>query len=136
MAMTVNATSPRRRFILMGVRLLLAFAFIMAGGAKLVGLPMMVSVFEHVGFGQWFRYVTGVIEVSGAILLLTSRFAGPAGLVLATTMAGAILAHLTVVPGSPGPAILLLVLSAIIAWAFRDQTRALVSPVQSGPVAS
>jgi putative oxidoreductase len=30
---------------------------------------MMVQTFEAVGVGQWFRYVTGIIEIGGAALL-------------------------------------------------------------------
>jgi len=41
-------------------------AFIGAGGTKLVGVPAMVEMFGKVGLGQWFRYVTGVLEVAGA----------------------------------------------------------------------
>jgi DoxX-like family len=40
-----------------------AAMFLMAGGSKLAGVPAMVSLFDLIGIGQWFRYVTGVIEV-------------------------------------------------------------------------
>ena len=52
------------------LKLLLAALFIFTGGAKLAGLPAMVDVFEHVGFGQWFRYLTALLELGGAGLLL------------------------------------------------------------------
>ena len=52
------------------LKLVLAALFLLAGGAKLAGLPAMVAVFEQVGLGQWFRYFTGVLEVGGALLLL------------------------------------------------------------------
>ena len=32
-----------------------------------------VSSFDKIGIGQWFRYVTGVIEIASAILLLIPR---------------------------------------------------------------
>ncbi len=86
----------------------------------------MVSVFDHVGFGQWFRYVTGAIEVCCAVLLLTGRYAGLGGVLLSCTMIGAIISHLTVVPGSPVPALILLLLSATIAFVYRGRTIALV----------
>jgi hypothetical protein len=43
------------------VRGLLALAFAGAGGAKLYGVPMLVEEFQHIGLGQWFRYVTGAL---------------------------------------------------------------------------
>jgi len=36
--------------------------FLMAGGSKLAGVPAMVSLFDQVGVGQWFRYVTGIMS--------------------------------------------------------------------------
>ena len=48
------------------VKALLTFAFVAAGAAKLIGAPMMVETFDAIGMGQWFRYLTGVIEVGGA----------------------------------------------------------------------
>src|SRR5260370_42044671 len=46
---------------------LVALAFIAAGGAKLAGAASMVAVFDKVGLGQWFRYVTGALEVAAGI---------------------------------------------------------------------
>ena len=51
----------------------LALAFIFFGGVKLVGNPGMVEEFARIGIGQWFRFVTGFLEVSGAIGLLIPR---------------------------------------------------------------
>ena len=48
-------------------RLVLAALFLFTGGAKLAGLPAMVEVFERVGFGQWFRYLTGILEVAARL---------------------------------------------------------------------
>src|SRR2546426_8844203 len=49
---------------------LLAAAFLAAGGAKLAGVPMMVQIFDQIGMGQWFRIVTGLVEVIGAVALV------------------------------------------------------------------
>src|SRR5581483_9167847 len=76
--------------------LLLAFVFLMVGGMKLLGKPVMVREFEQVGLGQWFRYLTGTLEVIGAVGLLVPKFSRWAALLLAVVMVGAIVAHLTV----------------------------------------
>jgi uncharacterized membrane protein YphA (DoxX/SURF4 family) len=70
--------------------------FLMSGGSKLAGVPAMVSLFDAIGLGQWFRYVTGVIEVAAGTSLL--------------------------VPAAAVPLVLLL-LAAAVAWARRDQVR-------------
>jgi putative oxidoreductase len=86
---------------------------------------MMVDVFEHLGLGQWFRYVTGIIEVGSGMLLLSPRYVGPAGTLLSATMICAIISHLTVVPGSPVPAVILLMLCLTISWSYGDTTLAM-----------
>ena len=88
----------------------------MAGVAKLIGQPMMVETFEKVGVGQWFRYVTGAIEIASAILLLIPRLTPVGAALLVCTMAGAVLAHLLVLDGSAVPALVLGCFAAIILW--------------------
>src|SRR6185295_19795134 len=64
--------------------------FLMVGFFKLSGDPRMVGLFDAIGVGQWFRYVTGSLEVLGAILLLTPRLSGLAALLLVGVMLGAV----------------------------------------------
>ena len=132
--MSHESFSKRQRFGLNTVRIVVGVVFILFGTLKLIGVPMMVQVFDHVGLGQWFRYATGLIEVGGAVLLLTPRYVGASALMLAATCVGAIVSHLTVVPGSPMPAATLLILTAIVAWAFRARTLALLGLPQTQQV--
>ena len=53
----------------------LALMFLVAGGSKLAGVPAMVTLFDALGAGQWFRYVTGIIEVVSGLALLTPAVA-------------------------------------------------------------
>jgi hypothetical protein len=76
----------------------------------------MVQVFDAVGLGQWFRYLTGAIEVAGAVLLLIPVTSFFAGLLLTATMTGAVVTHLFVIGGNPAPALVLLAMSAFVAW--------------------
>ena len=48
---------------LWSVQVVLAGMFLLAGGSKLAGAAAMVALFDAVGVGQWFRYVTGGIEL-------------------------------------------------------------------------
>ncbi len=95
---------------------LAALAFLAAGGSKLAGAAAMVELFDKVGLGQWFRYFTGLLEVTAAVGLLISRYAFYAAVLLATVMVGAIIAHVTVLGSSPAAPIVLLVLTASIAY--------------------
>ena len=119
---TLAASRPRPLTIALWiVQILCAAAFFAAAMAKLTSQPMMVDVFARLGLGQGFRYVTAAVEVIGGIGLLVPRLAGKAALLLTATMACAVLAHLTVLGGNPGPAILLLVLTSAIAWVRRRE---------------
>ncbi|MBV8810495.1 MAG: DoxX family protein [Acidobacteriaceae bacterium] len=73
--------------------------------------------FEQVGLGQWFRYFTGTLEVTGAVGLLVPKFSLWAALLLAPVMVGALLA-LTSRPctGSPLAALTMLVFATLTAW--------------------
>lgn len=92
-----------------------AALFLMVGCFKLAGDSQMVGLFDAIGLGQWFRYVTGGMEVLGGILLLTPRLSGLGALLLIPVMFGAVIAHLFVVGGSPLMAIILLVCATAIA---------------------
>lgn len=97
------------------LQVLAGVAFLASGTMKLVGQEMQVETFEELGFGQWFRYLTGVLEVLGGLLVLVPRTAFWGALLLACVMIGAIFAHLVLIGGSPVPAIVLLLITAAIA---------------------
>ncbi|CAB3707045.1 hypothetical protein LMG24238_03957 [Paraburkholderia sediminicola] len=129
---TTSQTRSRGKTItLWTLQILVAAAFIGAGSAKLASAPMMVQIFDHIGVGQWFRYVTGIVEVVGGIMVLIPRSAPFGGVLLATTMACAICVHLLRIGGNPAPAFVLLVLSAAIVWLRRDQLASLLSSTHS-----
>ena len=113
--------SNLQKYGLLGIKVLLTLAFVAAGAAKLVGVEMMVQTFEAVGVGQWFRYVTGIIEVGSAILLWIPGRQLLGAALLVCTMIGATLAHLLILGPSAVPAVVLGVLAAITAYSHRDQ---------------
>jgi len=113
---------PRRvNIAAWAIQLLLAAAFLAAASAKLAGAPMMVAVFHQIGLGQGFRYVTAIVEIVGAIALLTPGFAALGALWLGFTMFVAILTHLFVLHSNPAGAVVLFVLSGVLVWLRRDQ---------------
>jgi uncharacterized membrane protein YphA (DoxX/SURF4 family) len=127
MSVTEVHGAPRWKPVaLWTVKVILALVFLAAGGAKLYGVTKMVESFHILGLGQWFRYLTGALEVIGAILILIPVWSAFSAILLCCTMVGATLAHLTVLPGSAIPAIVLFVLAAIVAFAERGRLQAAI----------
>jgi len=96
--------------------------FLMVGFLKLSGDAQMVGLFDAIGLGQWFRYLTGSLEVLGALLLLIPRLSGLGALMLFGVMTGAVVTHVFIVGGSPLMAIILLIVTGVVAWARRKRT--------------
>ncbi len=126
MSQSAIAVSPSRLPVIgkWGLQILLAVVFLAAAAAKLSGVPMMVDTFEQIGIGQWFRYVTACVEILGAVGLLVPGFAALAGLWLGATMTCAALTHVLILHSNPLPAVVLLVLTLLVALLRRDQLAA------------
>ncbi|PHX96122.1 MAG: DoxX family protein [Gemmatimonadetes bacterium] len=113
MSVLVNSSiaSPRpptarlrpARIALWVLQIALAALFFMAGTSKLAGAAAMVQLFDAIGIGQWFRYVTGALEVIGAILLVVPAFAALGAVLLAAIMFGAIVSHVAILHTAPVP---------------------------------
>jgi len=99
-----------------GLRIVIALAFLAAGSAKLAGAAPMVQIFTAVGIGQWFRFVTGALEISGGLLVILPRTSVYGAALLTCVMVGALLTHAFVIGGNPVPAAILLALNLALLW--------------------
>jgi putative oxidoreductase len=101
------------------VQAFLALVFVSSSWTKLTGNPEMVALFTAVGFGQWFRYVTGILELTGAVLITVPKTRRIGAALLATIMLGALAAHLFILhvpPTAPG---VLFLMSGFVVWGRR-----------------
>ncbi len=106
------------------IQIVLAMIFLTMGMAKLSGVEGTIQLFEQIGFGQWFRFVTGAIEVTASILLLFGPYASlGAGLIL-ITMTGAVMTHLWWIGGSILPPLSLGAAAALLMALRRANRRA------------
>jgi putative oxidoreductase len=96
------------------LQVLIAVVFLMAGFIKLSGDPKMVEAFANIGLGQWFRYLTGAIEIGSALMMLVPRTILVGALLLICTMFGAIATHLFVIGDSPLVTFILLLFNVVI----------------------
>ena len=118
------------KHISIGLRALLTVAFLGAGGAKLAGVEVMVDTYQTIGLGQWFRYLTGIVEVGGALLLWVPRRQVVGAALLGATMVGAILAHMLILGPSIVPATVLGLMSAAVLYIHRTQIQIYLGRVQ------
>ena len=100
------------------LRVAVAAVFLSIGRAKFDAHSMWPALFDKIGLGQWFRYLTGALQLAGAVLVLVPRTFLPGMTLLAATMAGAVVIWI-VRFGEPGnaviPGVVLLGLTGI-AW--------------------
>ena len=122
-----NSTAKIINVVLWVLQIGAAGMFLMVGFLKLKGDPQLVGLFKAIGLGQWFRYLTGTLEVAGAVLLLIPRTSGLGALLLVAVMVGAVVTHVVIVGGSPLMAIILLVVTSIVAWGRRHRTMNLLA---------
>jgi putative oxidoreductase len=104
------------------LRVVLGLAFLVIAAVKLTGSLQTVQMFENIGWGQWFRYFTGGLDLIGAVLVLVPRSAFYGAVLLMCTVGFAVV--LTVVGrihDSLVPPLALTVLAATVAWLTRPR---------------
>lgn len=119
-ARTSRPKGPARialEVVLWAVQLSVAYFMITIGAIPaLTADSGAKGTFEEIGFGLWLMYLTGALELLGAIGLITPWFSGLAALGLMCVMAGACLKHLTLDDGKfvETPAMLLFALALVV----------------------
>jgi uncharacterized membrane protein YphA (DoxX/SURF4 family) len=103
------------------LRLAVALVFVSSGLEKFGIGPGQewIRIFAKIGLGNWFRYLTGAMEITGGLLLVIPRAAKVGLWLLVTCMAGAIVCHLFVL-GDPFSSIINVALIAAILAAGRQ----------------
>lgn len=101
------------------IQIVLALGFLMFGAMKL-GSKQMVDEFTRYGMPQWFRVITGLLEIAGAALLVAGIWNNSlvvyGGLLLTVIMVGAVITHLRIKdPVSKiGMPIILIILTLVV----------------------
>jgi uncharacterized membrane protein YphA (DoxX/SURF4 family) len=91
---------PTRISILLtwAARVAVAAAFAFIGLTKFNDNPRSewVKVFDQIGFGQWFRYFTGGVQLAGALFIMIPRTMTIGAFLLACTMISAMVVDIVV----------------------------------------
>lgn len=105
---------PRLDVLDWSLRIALALAFVYFGADKFNNPRMWIRVFDQIGFGQWFRYTTGVLELLGGILLLLPPATPIAVVLLLSAMVGALLVHIFVIGVNPASVLVIILAAAVL----------------------
>ena len=112
----------RKQSLLRVVEILLGlFIAIASGLPKLFGEATAVEMFDDIGWGDWFRYLVGALEIAGGIGLILPKTTRIAAIGLCALMAGAFMFSVTVLDAGATAItpLILLALFASIAWSRR-----------------
>ena len=102
------------------LRIGIAAVFIWVGVSKLQSDPLWVKMFNRIGFGDWFRYLTGALQIAGGLLFLIPQTVYAGAVLAGITMLGAVIAHFTLLGTGIGGAIIpLALLIFVVAVAMR-----------------
>jgi uncharacterized membrane protein YphA (DoxX/SURF4 family) len=135
--LAIREARPRRltSTLLWAAQIPLAALFVIVAVPKLTGSQQSVQEFGLIGAGQWLRYFVGTAELAGAIGLLTPWLAGLAAAGLAADMAGASIINATVLHHTTYASLVWLTVPlcaacALIAYARRQQIKALAAAIR------
>ncbi len=67
--MAADAPGRSRKIVIWALRLVLGLIFAYVAMTKLTGTGNTIQYFAAIGWGQWFRYMTGSVDLAGAVLL-------------------------------------------------------------------
>lgn len=113
--------------VLLLIRVGLALFFIGFGLTKLFGWHVEVELFDKIGWGTWFRYFTGAVEIAVGVLLLVPGLQFVGAVMLLGVLAGATLTQVAVLGNhAPVREIALIAVTLFLAWAYRAQGLALI----------
>ena len=108
------------------VRIALALIFVATGATKILSVQQLVDGFALIGIGQWFRYFTGAIEISGALLLLRPLTSAFGALIILAVSVGAFFVQRFIMHGDVVHTLVLVAVSGWLVWTGRDTLLAVI----------
>jgi putative oxidoreductase len=114
--MTSQTAGKARHIIIWILRILLGVAFLGIGIEKVTGTMGTIPFFDAIGWGQWFRYVTGVWDIVGAVLIFMPRRTSLGALMIMCSVGlGTYLCYAKALFNPMFPLVMTL-LAAVLAW--------------------
>ena len=112
-----SQTTGRVRLILTWIlRVLLGVIFLGIGIEKLTGTMGTIPFFDAIGWGQWFRYASGVLDTAGALLVFAPRWTSLGALIITCTVGLGTFLCFTKALYNPIFPLAMTLLAATLAW--------------------
>ena len=126
--MAADVRSKWSAIAIWALRVVLGLLFLYVGTTKLTGTGNTVDYFAAIGWGQWFRYLTGLLDIAGVALLFSRKSIFYGATVLACSVGLATFISLTVLRGNPtwgsssmvAVPLVLTLLAVLLAWLTRQ----------------
>lgn len=110
--------------------------FLLIAATKITGTADTVEYFEAIGWGQWFRYLTGSLDLVGAVLLFVPRLTFYGAVVLISSVGTATVLSVTVLRGDPRWGDLAMVLQPLILTSLTVALAWLTWPLRPDPLSA
>jgi uncharacterized membrane protein YphA (DoxX/SURF4 family) len=95
-----NGLGRSRTIAIWSLRIVVGLVFLFVGITKVTGTGQTVDYFAAIGWGQWFRYLTGFLDIAGTALLFVPRWTCYGAIVLACSAGTATFISLTILRGN------------------------------------
>jgi uncharacterized membrane protein YphA (DoxX/SURF4 family) len=114
--MTSQTTGKARLIITWILRVLLGVTFLGIGIEKLTGTMGTIPFFDAIGWGQWFRYASGVLDTAGALLVFAPRWTSLGAVIITCTVGLGTFLCFTKALYNPIFPLAMTLLAATLAW--------------------
>jgi hypothetical protein len=130
MAMATNVQNTRLVAVALLLKLFVGISFAWISYTKLSGTHNTIQYFSAIGWGQWFRYATGAVDLAGVVLLFVPRWTWLGCAFLFCSVGTATLISVTLLRGNPiwGGSEMLVIplvmtgLCALLGWLTRPES--------------
>lgn len=128
----VAGPGRRTRLAVRTLQIVLSLFFAVASaGPKLVGHSSAAEGFDRIGYGDWYMYLVGGLELAGAVALVIPVLSGVSALALMGLMIGAFVTQVTVFEGENAlTPVIFFALLAVVAVVRRRHNAELVALVR------
>lgn len=98
------------------LRVIVGLAFLGIGIEKLTGTMGTIPFFDAIGWGQWFRYVSGAMDTTGALLIFIPRWTSFGALIITCTVGLGTVLCFTKALFNPTFPLVMTLLAATLVW--------------------